>query len=362
MAEHSPRMDWPFPTREENPWWEKFVAFVRASDSSVFAAREDRNLIMSGGGTLTWDTGNLTWTEPFRIFSPSTGFFTLVAATTLAVADGQVIRAEIVRHPGQNNSVAAEVATFASNTDNSLIIGLRQGDYFYFRSGQAIANGTSISSESFFGGTGGAPASHATQHQNGGTDEVNVTGLSGLLADSQTPLAHASSHYNGQSDELDVASLGGFPGTSTTVLRGDAVFGLPVATGGGGGLGETAVVDVRLAEFVVEGHELSSSATFEAIGTMFVASGGTAEVRLYDLGEPGSPAAPVLRSTLVFLNVNANVPNRLTQSLTAVALPAAPNNNEIHNVSHIYEVRVILDPSDAGADGDALHITKVRFF
>ena len=34
------------------------------------------------------------------------------------------------------------------------------------------------------------PADHATEHQNGGGDEINVAGLSGLLADPQTPLTH----------------------------------------------------------------------------------------------------------------------------------------------------------------------------
>jgi len=32
---------------------------------------------------------------------------------------------------------------------------------------------------------------HSARHENGGADEVSVTGLSGLLADAQTPLAHA---------------------------------------------------------------------------------------------------------------------------------------------------------------------------
>jgi hypothetical protein len=31
---------------------------------------------------------------------------------------------------------------------------------------------------------------HGTRHENGGTDEISVAGLSGLLADAQTPLAH----------------------------------------------------------------------------------------------------------------------------------------------------------------------------
>lgn len=43
--------------------------------------------------------------------------------------------------------------------------------------------------------------SHALTHQNGGADEINVAGLSGLLADPQTPLAHMLSHRPGASDE-----------------------------------------------------------------------------------------------------------------------------------------------------------------
>jgi hypothetical protein len=58
-------------------------------------------------------------------------------------------------------------------------------------------------------GGGGAPAAHATSHQNGGTDEVDVTGLSGVLADPQTPASHASDHENGGGDEIDVTGLSG---------------------------------------------------------------------------------------------------------------------------------------------------------
>jgi len=39
--------------------------------------------------------------------------------------------------------------------------------------------------------TAGVPDAHAATHQNGGADEISVTGLSGLLADAQTPIAHA---------------------------------------------------------------------------------------------------------------------------------------------------------------------------
>lgn len=47
------------------------------------------------------------------------------------------------------------------------------------------------------------PNTHASTHENGGSDEISVTGLSGLLSDPQTPLSHASSHISGATDEVD---------------------------------------------------------------------------------------------------------------------------------------------------------------
>lgn len=161
MAETSPRMLWTYPEQHQDPWWDAFVDFIRAVDASGFAAREDRNLILGGGGDLTWVPGTtgLTWSEDFIVFSPSTGFFSRITAATLAPADGQVIRAEITRHPGQNVNVAAEIADIAQNTDNSLVLGIRIGTNFVFRNGFLIQNGTIISAIDFFSGGGGGGGS-----------------------------------------------------------------------------------------------------------------------------------------------------------------------------------------------------------
>ncbi len=57
---------------------------------------------------------------------------------------------------------------------------------------------------------------HATTHQNGGTDEINVAGLSGLLADQQTPLVH------------DILTKhNGFPGGAVNFLRADGTWNVP---------------------------------------------------------------------------------------------------------------------------------------
>lgn len=46
------------------------------------------------------------------------------------------------------------------------------------------------------------PAPHAESHENGGSDEIDVNGLSGLLADQQTPLDHTHRPIAGQGGAL----------------------------------------------------------------------------------------------------------------------------------------------------------------
>jgi hypothetical protein len=50
---------------------------------------------------------------------------------------------------------------------------------------------------------------HAAQHEEGGTDPINVDGLSGKLTDQQDPANHAAQHQAGGSDALNVGSLQG---------------------------------------------------------------------------------------------------------------------------------------------------------
>lgn len=59
-------------------------------------------------------------------------------------------------------------------------------------------------------------SNHRTRHENGGADEISVTGLSGLLADAQTPLAH------GISSAYHTSTL-----TPGKMVKAAAVTGLP---------------------------------------------------------------------------------------------------------------------------------------
>jgi len=102
---------------------------------------------------------------------------------------------------------------------------------------------------------------HALKHQNGGSDEIDVAGLSGLLADGQIPLAHQITHNNGGSDPLKLDDLAipddntdldsstlrhgllrKLDGLTTTFLRGDGAWAAPPGGAGSVSFG-TAILD-----------------------------------------------------------------------------------------------------------------------
>jgi len=51
------------------------------------------------------------------------------------------------------------------------------------------------------------PAFHASRHESGGVDEINVQALSGVLGERQFPRTHASDHSEGGRDPVDVTDL-----------------------------------------------------------------------------------------------------------------------------------------------------------
>jgi len=96
---------------------------------------------------------------------------------------------------------------------------------------------------------------HAVEHENGGSDEISVAGLSGLLGDSQTPLSHASTHLStgsdpvaeftgasGVADGLDGLVKKPVAGEDSLFLKGDGTWGTPAGMTSVS-MGNTVVVD-----------------------------------------------------------------------------------------------------------------------
>lgn len=96
------------------------------------------------------------------------------------------------------------------------------------------------------------PTAHATDHESGGPDELDVTGLSGSLADAQEPTTHQATHQQGGADELQVGSLGTASTDTSQFFGPDGSGGIQLKTAGG--LSKSAVQEQALAvQFVMGG-------------------------------------------------------------------------------------------------------------
>lgn len=76
------------------------------------------------------------------------------------------------------------------------------------------------------------PNAHASTHENGGADEISVSGLSGTLADAQTPTSHASTHQSGGADSIKLDDLAS-PDDNTDLNSTTSAHGLCPKLGGG---------------------------------------------------------------------------------------------------------------------------------
>lgn len=142
------KMQWPFPAKDRDPWFEIFEQMSIAMDSSGYASREDRSIIMAGGGDVTFDGGanTLSWTDPLDFYSTISGFRVTVAATdpTITLNDGEILYLNITRSPTQNVSVSTATADTLPNTDDAMAIAVRVGSSVYWRHGSRVNSGETV--------------------------------------------------------------------------------------------------------------------------------------------------------------------------------------------------------------------------
>lgn len=140
------KMQWSYPGLDDDPWFEKFDQMVRSQDSSAYAGREDRQIIMGGGGDVTFDAGagTLTWSQAIDFYSLIAGFRVSVAPATVAIDDGEVIYLNLTRSPTQNVTVSTAAASQVPNTDDALALAIRSGTTVYWRHGSKIEGGDTL--------------------------------------------------------------------------------------------------------------------------------------------------------------------------------------------------------------------------
>lgn len=148
ITDKTSRMKWSIPQEGASPWYPKFQSLMAEIDAAVYATREDRNMLLTGGGTTSWNsgTGVLSWTEDFVLTAPVTGFRWNVTASSVTLQDGYLIYATVTRAPSTNKIVTGQVAqrvpTEPSGNDQ-ILIGMRVGTFIIFRNGFVLATGDS---------------------------------------------------------------------------------------------------------------------------------------------------------------------------------------------------------------------------
>lgn len=152
----SPRMGWPYPSENAGQWFDTFRSFVEAADASGFASREDRNLILSGGGTIGWSAPTLSWSVRIVIVSPISGFQLRVEPGSVSLTDGQVLYVDLTRAPTTNVVVVPVVSSKVPSSNSALILAVRLGNFIYWRNGLMMDDGDSFTNIGASQGSGSA--------------------------------------------------------------------------------------------------------------------------------------------------------------------------------------------------------------
>ncbi|MCK4789893.1 MAG: hypothetical protein KAV87_39500, partial [Desulfobacteraceae bacterium] len=167
MTYSTPKMGLRAPSEFEDPFWDSDVLRMTDLDDWLLANAEDKNQIIIGSFDFDSGTSTLSWVSTIYIVNPRQSGVIQVLASSVIVADGQFAFLYVPRPYGVS-TLTMQVGTPPIIDETAVPIGYRQGTEFYVKGRGVI----------------GIPT-HANAHENGGADEIDVTGLSGVLADPQ---------------------------------------------------------------------------------------------------------------------------------------------------------------------------------
>lgn len=191
----TPRNSIPYPSENQDPFYDQFVGMVENIDASLYAEREDRQLVLMDGGAFHFvvdpgtNIGTLSWTGTINIAAPITGFMWFISAGSLPLLEGGVFYVNLPRAPLTNVSVTAQQGAQVPSSDADVLIGIRRGNHFYFRNGRGIGDGETINVLEVSSGSGGGSPEFKTPCRLATTG--NVAALVGGAPDtiSGVPLA-----------------------------------------------------------------------------------------------------------------------------------------------------------------------------
>lgn len=370
---NTPRMGWVFPSENQTPYFDAIEDFYGQQDAAAYAAREDRHIIIRGGGTISFSvsTGVLGWSADIEVLAAITGFtWRVIGPSSIQLLDGEIAYIELIRGPSSNIVVEIKKAMQVPNTDLAHIIAVRRGARVYFFNGNSVLSGAPI----FDIGSGSAGAGSSLEiFDEGGSLTAGATSIDfvgpgvsasvfGTAVTVTVPGTPVEVLDEGVSQTSAVESIDFVgPGVTASAVGNDVT--VVVASSGGSFTGATnettaaLTTEIVIGGLVFDGSLLTGglAATFRLLGE-YVATGGAgnARIRLYDLGPvAGPPVAGILRSTATIPFAEAGGLRAKDVGLTPSGAPGV-GTDEIFNTARIYEIRMFLD-SAVGGDSMQVH-------
>lgn len=152
MPRETERLGIGFPDLQEDPWGDLMHATIKNFDASIWAAVEDRNLALLGGGEfkLTTSSNVLEWTEDIILTTWATGLiWKIPGPDSILIADGQVMYTEVDRRKVSaalpvvrtvTGNVASRLVEAApgARVQNLLAVAMRKGNNIIFGNGRIL--------------------------------------------------------------------------------------------------------------------------------------------------------------------------------------------------------------------------------
>lgn len=182
------KMQWPYPTENQDPWWEAFEALMASMDASGYASREDRSIVMMEGGTFTFNAGaeTITWSSAILVLSPITGLLMSIGVPTSPVElkEGMALYVNLVRAAQSTSNLTALSSYQVPGTDQAYILAMRKNGRVYFRNG-VVLNDSTPATVLQDPTTGGSAITAPKQDEHAGTGGATKFDLSVVVPSSK---------------------------------------------------------------------------------------------------------------------------------------------------------------------------------
>lgn len=138
-----------YPEEDQNPFWVIFEAMINQIDGFIYPSLENPHLILTGGGTVTLNTGTdtLAWTEDFQLLNTMTGGkITIAAGSLIGFTDGKTAYVTASRPVAGSVTGTLAITDVLGIDTSKIFIALRQGSSVLLRSDQSLKNNFAASS------------------------------------------------------------------------------------------------------------------------------------------------------------------------------------------------------------------------